>query len=81
MLTDGAIAQILKSHLDAQGAEPPYITDTQRLDFVISAKTSWYPNARDGTDIGILCYDCGGNRAEAFGKTMREAIDAAINAS
>lgn len=52
--------------------------DAERLDFTESASTTWYPG-RAENGYGILCYDIKGrHRAEAIGKTMREAIDAAI---
>lgn len=58
------------------------ITDTERLDFTVSAETTWYPGrARNGSGAGILCYAYKGRRAEAEGLTIRDALDAAIRAT
>lgn len=51
-----------------------------RLDFVIAKETTWYPG-RAGNGYGVLCYDGIGRRAESVGKTMRDAIDAAMSAA
>lgn len=54
-----------------------YITDTQRLDFILQHKASWYPGYyKKDAACGTLCY--GANRKEVEGVTMRAAIDAAI---
>lgn len=58
------------------------ITDSERLDFTVSAETTWYPGrARNGSGAGILCYAYKGRRAEAEGMTIRDALDAAIRAT
>lgn len=59
----------------------PYggITDTERVDFHLSADTTWYPGPRP-TAMGILCYDSKryGPRQEVEAPTWREAIDKAL---
>lgn len=59
----------------------PSLSDTERLDFVIAADTTWY-QGRGANGKGILCYNSKqvrGQRirAEVQAFTMREAIDLA----
>ena len=81
-IADLEVAQ--KELLDNLRAEARWLfgmdaANGQRLDFVVSAATTWYPGrARNGNGRGILCFDHKGRRAESEGMTMAEAIDAAI---
>lgn len=62
------------SELEKQLAEAS--KDADRLDFVISQRTSWYGNDEPNS-MGILCWGLL-LRNESCGKTMRDAIDVAI---
>lgn len=59
------------------------ITDTQRLDFHIERRVTWYPGYYDGqwqSDLkrGTMVYNLNGQRADIEGVDLRDATDNAI---
>lgn len=55
----------------------PFTQESARIEFHLSADTTWYPGRGEG-GLGILCFNAGPARTEIHAPTWRDAIDKAI---